>query len=322
MLEEAVRWVIIIIIFVFDPLAVLLLIASQYTFEFHRRPKTIGASAEDWEKHYQRMRAQKIVDNPGFDPEAPQRKYDNEEQHSDRPNNESTSVEEPSNQDHANGDNSVSEVSEASVDSESTSRDTTVTRTNSDGGNNTNGMDKGVEDARVDQPTDSNIQDGDVEHNERDREADNEEDLSGRSELEPAEEQVPNSDQTQKQTDTGQDTRGSIGEIPDTANRMFYPEELTEPKKKEERLSSSEELKRTADYEAKESTQEFQDARQQWKTANPDQTLKHYKKLYIAGVIDSLPWEDGTVDDNYNSNEGYTQNAEQSDSTMFNKLKK
>ena len=33
-LEQAVRWVIITIIFVFDPLAVLLLIASQYTFEW------------------------------------------------------------------------------------------------------------------------------------------------------------------------------------------------------------------------------------------------------------------------------------------------
>lgn len=38
-LEEAVRWVIITIIFVFDPLAVLLLIASQYTFEWHRKPR-------------------------------------------------------------------------------------------------------------------------------------------------------------------------------------------------------------------------------------------------------------------------------------------
>ena len=37
MLEEAVRWVIVIIIFVFDPLAVLLLIASQYSFEQTRR---------------------------------------------------------------------------------------------------------------------------------------------------------------------------------------------------------------------------------------------------------------------------------------------
>jgi len=38
-LEQAVRWVIITIIFVFDPLAVLLLIASQYTFEWARKRK-------------------------------------------------------------------------------------------------------------------------------------------------------------------------------------------------------------------------------------------------------------------------------------------
>jgi multidrug efflux pump subunit AcrA (membrane-fusion protein) len=36
LLEEAVRWVIIVIIFVFDPLAVLLLIASQFTFQYER----------------------------------------------------------------------------------------------------------------------------------------------------------------------------------------------------------------------------------------------------------------------------------------------
>lgn len=40
MLEEAVRWVIVVIIFVFDPLAVLLLIASQYTFNWHRQEKS------------------------------------------------------------------------------------------------------------------------------------------------------------------------------------------------------------------------------------------------------------------------------------------
>jgi len=39
LLEAAVRWVIIIIIFVFDPLAVLLLIASQYTFNWNREVK-------------------------------------------------------------------------------------------------------------------------------------------------------------------------------------------------------------------------------------------------------------------------------------------
>ena len=39
MLEEAVRWVIVTIIFVFDPLAVLLLIASQYSFAEHKHNK-------------------------------------------------------------------------------------------------------------------------------------------------------------------------------------------------------------------------------------------------------------------------------------------
>lgn len=40
LLEEAVRWLIVIIIFVFDPLAILLLIASQYTFEFERNRRS------------------------------------------------------------------------------------------------------------------------------------------------------------------------------------------------------------------------------------------------------------------------------------------
>ena len=65
MLEEAVRWVIITIIFVFDPLAVLLLIASQYTFEFNRNRK---GNDGGWLRQYEQARAQRIVDNPGFTP--------------------------------------------------------------------------------------------------------------------------------------------------------------------------------------------------------------------------------------------------------------
>ena len=64
-LEEAVRWVILIIIFVFDPLAVLLLIASQYTFEWARKKD------DDFDfTSYERKRAEKIVANPGPEPEA------------------------------------------------------------------------------------------------------------------------------------------------------------------------------------------------------------------------------------------------------------
>ena len=47
LLEKAVRWVIITIIFVFDPLAVLLLIASQYTFEWRRNDKAQQLSNKD-----------------------------------------------------------------------------------------------------------------------------------------------------------------------------------------------------------------------------------------------------------------------------------
>jgi hypothetical protein len=47
LLEEAVRWVIITIIFVFDPLAVILLIASQYTFKWAREDKVVVAKVED-----------------------------------------------------------------------------------------------------------------------------------------------------------------------------------------------------------------------------------------------------------------------------------
>ena len=69
MLEEAVRWVIMIIIFVFDPLAVLLLIAAQYTFEFNRKPE--DDDGERLRREYEQARAQRIVDNVPYNPDNP-----------------------------------------------------------------------------------------------------------------------------------------------------------------------------------------------------------------------------------------------------------
>ena len=63
MLEEAVRWVIIVIIFVFDPLAVLLLIAAQYTFQWGRNTNLDEKKIQEW-KHYEQMRADVISNNP------------------------------------------------------------------------------------------------------------------------------------------------------------------------------------------------------------------------------------------------------------------
>ena len=72
MLEEAVKWVIIVIIFVFDPLAVLLLIAAQYTFDFRRKEleDDNGERLRLERQEFERARAQRIVDNvpPNIDP--------------------------------------------------------------------------------------------------------------------------------------------------------------------------------------------------------------------------------------------------------------
>ena len=44
-------------------------------------------------------------------------------------------------------------------------------------------------------------------------------------------------------------------------------------------------------YNEKEKDENFKLSKTEWKEANPNETLKHYKRLYIHGVIDSLPWE-------------------------------
>ena len=263
-LEEAVRWVILIIIFVFDPLAVLLLIASQYTFEWARSKKDGDFDFAS----YERKRAGMIAAN------------------------------------------------------------------------------QGPENDRVDEPADSNIQDDDVEHNERDRETDNEEDLSGRSIVEPTEEQVPDSEEVQEEPSAIQDTGGSAEEIQiekfkqrekeeqenlERIAQEAQEEDITEEEldelleEKEEphildtpvdNIETEDEKARREDYDAKHATDEWKSAKEAWKAEHPNETLKEKKLLYIKGLIDKLPWEDRV------ETQGYQQNAEQGENTLFNKLNK
>ena len=85
-LEEAVRWVIITIIFVFDPLAVLLLIASQATFEMRRQEyprlgfkennndntNRSNDGGDDWKDRY----AQSYIAGTNRDSATSQTRYD------------------------------------------------------------------------------------------------------------------------------------------------------------------------------------------------------------------------------------------------------
>jgi hypothetical protein len=52
LLEKAVRWVIIIIVLVFDPLAVVLLLASQYSFQHFRRMREENDTREGWHQEW------------------------------------------------------------------------------------------------------------------------------------------------------------------------------------------------------------------------------------------------------------------------------
>jgi uncharacterized protein YdcH (DUF465 family) len=313
MLEEAVRWVIIIIIFVFDPLAVLLLIAAQYTFDFRRKE----LEDDDGERlrleraEYERARAQRIIDNPVYNIDTPAPPAEQKEEINDDGDNtgSQSKVEGP------NGEPAIGTEQPGGTAADGMA----VAREDDDGQVDPT---KGEIDGTVVEPTDSDIQDGDVEHNERDREADDAEGLSGRSDVEPAEEQVPNSSETQEGTTTEQDTGGSTGEIPDTANRIFYPEEIEQPKKKVD-LELPEELNPNSRYYAdREKDDAWVTDRAIWETNNPTEDREAWRNAFEKGEIDSLPWEITIDADNYNVQEGYQQNAEQSDNTLFNKLSK
>jgi hypothetical protein len=163
-LEEAVRWVIIVIIFVFDPLAVLLLIASQATFEMRRQERLRLGSEE------------KFNDNQS-----------NDHQHDE--------YAQPRGEDRAS--NKVA------------SRDTGTEATDIDAFAKMYG-----------------------------------------------------------------DTRAVIIGGSNTS-----------------RLSKSEQQARRDEVEAKEADESYRRAKQVWKEANPDDTLKRQKERYILGKIDKLPWE-------------------------------
>lgn len=74
-------------------------------------------------------------------------------------------------------------------------------------------------------------------------------------------------------------------------------------------------------YKELDRQESFQHGKTAWKNDHPNETLKHYKTLYIKGHIDSLPWENYQSKDNYTVNQ-YSQNSEQNEQTLFNKLQR
>ena len=280
MLEEAVRWVIIIIIFVFDPLAVLLLIAAQYTFEFRKKEleDDNGERLRLEREEFERARAQRIVDNPGvtFDNPVP------------------PGVEEPTDSVPVEQEKEVEDEEPNRLDVEQPNRTAEGTE-EGDPGRDTETDDTLFESAEAGDDNEA------VEEANGDNAARADEDRrSEPARVEPV--------------------LGDLGDIPDTRNRMFYPEELEEPKKKVVLELPEESNPNSRYYEDREQDDAWVTDRAIWESNNPEADREAWKNAFEKGEIDSLPWERTAEPDNYNVQEGYQQNAEQSENTLFNKL--
>ena len=317
MLEEAVKWVIIVIIFVFDPLAVLLLLAAQYTFEFRRKEleDDDGERLRLEQAEYERARAQAIVDNVPPDIATPTPPAEEEKEQ-------------------------VNEQSDTIDDGQLPGAGDTTEGTGEDNKGEAAWFDRGaVEDANGDDAarayTIGRDDAGRVESTEQDYGIDNLENWNEWVEKANAE--------AEANPEVFADDFGDIAtlekqvlatpvinlnadmlppkDIPDTNNRMFYPEELEEPKKKLALELPEESNLNSRYYEDREQDDEWVTARADWEVENPEVSREAWKDAFSKGEIDSLPWETLVKADNYNSNsEGYQQNAEQSESTLFNKL--
>ena len=305
LLEEAVRWVILIIIFVFDPLAVLLLIASQYTFEIHRKRKDDQKELLRLreQEEYERTRAQKIIDNPGFDINNPsassEEKIDdinsrpNDGGH-DRPSQTGGATREGT-----GGDKT--EIRGTRNDSGETEGLHGLSGANNVGGNTSDRLDKG---GRID---DASNETTDTNEHATVRELATENNV-------PLDDETSNiMEQTEVQSD-GLTREEVVDSYIDSKKK-----ELESSDESEEDEDILEERKK--EWAEKEADDDFTMSKTKWKSEHPDQTVKFYKSLYLKGKIDTLPWEQPNTNQQEEGS-GYIQNSEQSESTLFNRLRR
>jgi hypothetical protein len=254
-LEEAVRWVIITIIFVFDPLAVLLLIASQATFEMRRRER-LRLGSEEQINDNESNDNQHVEHAQSGSADTGSTKSDSTGRDSTRTKETSTDAQVRSDIGTADGGGGIAtgvleSREQGDVDVGNVDNDTTSTTSN-------DGQDVGHQ-------LDTTVQENNVEHDE------------------PSGETID--DSSVQQRETVEEVEGSIS---------YNPEQKA----------------RYVEVEEKEKDPILTEAKRQWKEENPNRIIKKEKLDYIFGRINKLPWETG-----------YSQNEEQTQDTLWNKIK-
>ena len=297
MLEEAVRWVILIIIFVFDPLAVLLLIASQYTFQFARKNK----KDKEW-KDYENTRGNMIASNEGPKDQTP-KPEDNPEEHKFEDVDQET-LDKEFDDEFVGLEDDNPKDEEYEKRKERYERVMAPHRSKDEVDQTKEWQELYKEDDKLKQ--EFNDEFGDMEEltKEVDKDGDGIDDNTG-----------------QPITGIGavKGTFAGAGKKKDTES----PEESKDLESWNKWVAAAEEEvtketidKRVQEVASQENDKVWNDAKRKWKEENPNQNAKDWKHAYISGRIHELPW--ATLVNN--EQEGYVQNAEQSESSVWNKL--
>ena len=329
MLEEAVRWVIITIIFVFDPLAVLLLIASQYTFEFNRRKDDNG---ERLRQEYEQARAQRIVDNPGYNIDDPKedgdensRRETGEEATQDaealRTGQDQESIQRETSDDPALVTEKTREVNETTAEEEGTTGDSNRDRS-------VIGQDSGdSQRVSVEQKEDTKQVEGEIDNVQTDTTTTNDHmgNVLSKDDIANMYASVDRMESAKVQADESE-----VIEKKDSESSEELDDDLESWNKwvaAAEEAVAEEQLRREAEFDEMDNDNTWQEAKRKWKEEHPEDNIKAQKKLYVRGHIDQLPWEELVERNKPNLTEviepeSYKQNAEQSANSIWQRINK
>tara|TARA_Y200000002_G_scaffold284941_1_gene238914 strand:+ start:7110 stop:9134 length:2025 start_codon:yes stop_codon:yes gene_type:complete len=310
LLEEAVRWVIILIIFVFDPLAVLLLIASQYTFDF-ANPKRRGLA---W-REYEQARAKKIMENID-----------------DKSDTDNT-ITEPEDDGQDPRDEKRDDLQEINVGSDERDRETTD-EPSVQPGETVEETKEQVSDNKLDNTEEWQELYDDVEKKDSESSEESKTDLDSWNEwVEAANKEAEKEVEKEPEVITG------IGAVKGT----FKQAEVEKQKQEEvkdlgEDITPEQISERSSLVQKYDQDSVWSEAKRVWKSKHPDQNIKDWKHAYISGRIHELPWQqyldykDQEVQKALESRikpdltevinpDGYEQNAEQSEKSVWNKIR-
>lgn len=298
LLEKAVRWVIILIVIIFDPLAVVLLLASQYSFQYFRKVKEEeNANADNVATHND-------VYVPGSD-------------HAD----ESVAEQQPVSAEdeelglcpecgkqllNAKGIDIFCPDAECEYnltgDPETDAFFKRLREISKKIDDDTYEPDDGpLTDSQLQQVKDS------VEQNEMAS------DLAEIDYLQQAKNRV----------------QEKIAEVQEEQNQEPYPFPMVRPlegdaKLEQDIINSMPVLENEETWTQKvideQDDPEDTDAKRKWKLLNPNDTIKRQRSLYEKGLIDQLPWE--TIEKFDSEKIEYVQNSEQSQESIWNRIQK